>query len=87
MNTDSEFGDQARWHLTIAMALAGAAALLFIAGTSADEPKQNTQLLLDPPSAGAIAAASAMDSPVPLASEVFAVTAAAQTQDDQPEGF
>ncbi|MCV2358226.1 hypothetical protein LNV08_04490 [Paucibacter sp. TC2R-5] len=87
MNTDSEFGDQARWHLTIAMALAGAAALLLIASNSADEPNQNTQLLLDPPSAGAIATASAMDSPVPSASEVFAVTASAQTPDELPEGF
>jgi ATP-dependent protease ClpP protease subunit len=87
MYTASKFSDQARWRLTIGLAVAGAAVLLVVAGNSADEASHNTPLLLDPPSAGVIATASAMDNSVPSASEVFATATAAKFSDDQPDGF
>jgi hypothetical protein len=87
MNTASKFSYQARWRLTIALALAGAAVLLVMASNSTEETSHNTQLLLDPPSAGAIATAPARDSSMPSASEVFATATAAQYSDDQPDGF
>ncbi|WP_263570568.1 hypothetical protein [Roseateles oligotrophus] len=87
MSNASKFSDQTRSRVTFALILLGASALSVIAASVGNDQAHNSQLLVEAPSAGAIATPTAMDNSVPSASEVFATATAAKFSDDQPDGF